>query len=179
MKQLIFAMALMLMLVGSAAAQSDVNFWQGSNLYINKLEGVETSSGIVDTEDNIVWGNTYTVRNETGIFTISFNREAFVRSSVRDVIVSGSWTMTVYKNGEYSGTLYGDVASGQAQYNYDETGNVSTGLINAKLRIKGGTDNFANVTASEATAGNFTGYVKAAETRVFVLKAEGSIDLTF
>jgi hypothetical protein len=182
MKQLVFAMALMLMLVGSAAAQrgaGDINVAQGTNtLFINKLEGVETFSGIVDTEDNIIWGNTYAVRNETATLTISFNRMMNIFSSDRDNIVSGSWTMAVYKNGEYAGTLYGDVISGRAQQlDPNDVLNGGNGSITAKLRIKGGTDNYANATSGEAAAGTYTGYLFTDGNGK--PKVEGSVDLVF
>lgn len=191
MKHIIFAFALMLVLVGSAVAQSSMDdkpgpFWQGFSLSVNKMEGFEASTGILDKEEALCWGRTFTVMNETGVFTLSVNynyaRSATAvdvlepNSSVGDPIVSGTWTMVVYKGGELRGMLFGDFTGGTMTWTTDKAGNLAYGSINGVLNIKGGTHDFAEVGGTQ-TYGRFNGFSDyTTKNAPFVT---GSVDLMF
>ena len=68
-------------------------------------------------------------------------------------VVSSDWTVMVYENGAYAGSMYGEVAEGRAVDQVDSvTGAVLKRTITTTLRIKGGMGRFENVLPQEKGA---------------------------
>ena len=163
MKQLVYTIALMLVLVGTAAAQrntNDAGLWDGSTTTFTNLGGVEASAGFVDQEDNTLWAHTFVMRNGDTDMTVSFNYTSFTPNpDAPNTIVGGTWTMNIYSGGEHKGMVFGEFTGGTIEWKMDRTGVVSNGVINAQMKINGGTESFADITATSVTIGNFYGEV--------------------
>lgn len=163
MKQFVLTIALMLMLVGTAAAQRNSyssGLWEGDTMQMANLEGIEASAGIVDPEDDTRWGHTFALRNDESNLTVSINyTSATPNFAEPNAIVGGSWAMSIYKQGEFKGMLFGDIALGTMEYKITRGGEVSSAAVSAELRIKGGTGIFAN-SGGPRTYGTFHGLIR-------------------
>jgi hypothetical protein len=193
MKRIAYTFALMLVLVGSAVAQSGTqdkqpnSLWAGFSLSVYKMEGVEASTGILDKVDEVYWGRTYIVRNEEATFTLSLNYNyekssvagapsETMESELSNPIVGGTWTMVVYKGGELKGMLFGEFTGGTMTWKLDRAGNEVNCAIKGDLYIKGGTQDFAKVGGKYAY-GRFNG--NAEYTTGTIPTTTGSVDLMF
>ncbi len=182
MKQLIYTIALMLVLVGSAAAQrgnnsTDPVLWQGTSQTFAGLSGIEVSPGTVDIVDDTRWGHTFTMGSDEGNLTVSLNYSSYQPN--RDggnIIVGGTWTMAVYKNGVYKGMLFGDVVGGLMEWKISKSSVITTGAVKAQLRTKGGTDDFKQITNVDVL-GNLAATISYTE--IALPKISGFADLMF
>jgi hypothetical protein len=171
MKRLAYAFALTLILITTAAAQGtpkldDSDSDQRPVVYYSSLiEGVETSPGVASADGAAITGTTYTVDVSgtlAGHFTAvvdSTSPDPQAEQFVNDVlpqnenqIVRGTWTMAVYQDGAYRGTLFGEITGGRISWTYGKMTN--SGTVRAELTIKGGTKGMADVTAGQ-TLGAF------------------------
>ncbi len=162
MKQLVYTIALMLVLVGSAAAQrntNDAGLWEDNSLILSNLVGVQASSGVVDTEDDTLWGHTFALRNAEANLTASLNYTSYVPSvDGPNKIIGGTWTMSIYKEGEFKGMVFGEFDSGTIEWSMTRTGVVTGAAITAQMSIKGGTESYAHLSGTK-TNGNFYGQI--------------------
>lgn len=157
MKRLVFAFALTLIMVATAAAQETVKFADGERRpiihYTSKLEGVEAAPGVVYGRSAVRVGTTYATDISgplTGHFTAVFDSAAPDPDPENgNQIVRGTWTLAVYRDGAYQGTLFGEIVSGDMAWK--GTGNVMEfGMIRAELTVKGGTKGLNDVVADQA-----------------------------
>jgi hypothetical protein len=154
MKKIAYTIALMLVLVGSAfaqrvqtnlTAQSDPGF-AAEPSFSESLTGMEITSGFADLEDNVLWGNTLTMRGDTSDLTASINRDGVTPNiQYGNKVLGGTWTLTVYRGGEFRGMLFGEFTSGSILWKTNRAGNIISEDIAAELLIKGGTGIYANV----------------------------------
>jgi hypothetical protein len=161
MKKAAYTIALILLLAGGAAAQSyDVKSERDASLFQQAgidllLSGVETSRGIYDVINDKCWGNTFALNGSdgllTGHFTISMNYTPGKPSPDKiSSVVSGVWTMTVYKHEFYFGMLFGEIVTGSIEWNFDkESGSLLSRFTSIKLRTNGGTDAYEYVGGKE------------------------------
>ncbi len=171
MKRLAFAFALTLIMVATAAAQGPVRLDDNEDQrpvihYTSQIEGVEAAPGVASADGAAITGTTYTLDVSgtlTGHFTAVMDSTLPAPPDQKDAhfvydilpeqkgdqqIVRGTWTMAVYQDGAYRGTLFGEITSGTMGWNYDKT--TTSGTIRAELTIKGGTKGMANVTAGQS-----------------------------
>jgi hypothetical protein len=194
MKQIAYTIALMLVLVGSAFAQqiqttpnvqSDDGVFAGAS-FIEQMSGIEASPGTIDLVDNVTWGNTITMRGETGNFTAILNTDG-VKPSLPygNKILGGTWTLTVYKAGEFRGMLFGEFTRGVITYKVDRANNITAKYVEGAMVIKGGTGEFANVSGSGTSDGKFlsTSYpnpdTSSSEPASHIPVHNGQVDLRF
>jgi hypothetical protein len=163
MKKLVYIFALVLVLTANAFAQSsfDESIANDAVAPIQialRLSGVETTKGTYDVTDDKFWSNTFALHGNNGSshFTISMDH-INARSGQDAEVVSGNWTLKVFKGGEYRGLLFGDVITGYIIWNYDYDGNVPIRFTSVKIRVLGRTGVFANSIA-EGTTGEFNSY---------------------
>jgi hypothetical protein len=150
----------MLVLVGSAFAQKvqttnpEPGFAATYN-FSEKMNGIEVAPGFADYEDSVVWGNTLTLRGATSNFTLNINRGG-IESNVEsgNKVIGGTWSLTVYKGGEFKGMLFGEVTGGMIHWMTDRRGIIIAENLDTELVIKGGTGDFASVGGSQ-TFGRF------------------------
>ena len=165
MKRIVYIIALVFALAGGAFAQS------------YDMTGVEVTKGTFDSEDSKVWGNTFTLHGNSGElsynFTISMDYISEKPTPFNEV-AGGHWTLAVFKNGEYVGTLYGEVLGGTITWNFDRRGNPISRNTSVKVKIHGRTNWFEGV--GEGNTGVFVNY-SSVGTKVSVSKA--SLELEF
>ncbi len=174
MKKLAYTFALMLVLVGSAfaqrvqtnpAAQSDGDFWAGFS-FSAQMGGFEIAPGVDDFANDMTRGKVITLHGDSSDFTAIIDSGGTKPDFDNgNKIVSGTWTLTVYKGGEYSGRLFGVFTSGTLKYKADRAGNILAEYVDADMLIKGGTDAYARVGGPQ-TYGKFlsTSYPDQANT---------------
>lgn len=164
MKRIAYTIAMMLVLVGSAFAQkvqtTDLEQKGQDGLaatynFSEKMSGIEVAPGFKDFADSVVWGNTLTLRGATSNFTLNLNRKGVEPDTQSgNSIIGGSWSLSVYKGGEFKGMLFGEATGGTIFWETDRRGNIIAQRIAAELVIKGGTGDFASVGGAQ-TFGRF------------------------
>jgi len=164
MKKIAYTIAMMLVLFGSAFAQTaqttDAAQREQDGLVVTynfseKMSGLEVASGFSDYEDNTVWGNTLTMRGATSNFTLNLNRGGIQPDTqFGNKVIGGTWALSVYKGGEFKGMLFGEVTGGSYDWQTDRRGNITGEVIKTELVIKGGTGDYATVGGGQ-TFGRF------------------------
>jgi hypothetical protein len=165
MKNLVYIIALVFALTTSAFAQSSFNESTNDGAFAPiqiaaKLGGVETTKGTYDVIDNKFWSNTFALNGSDGSHTSHFtiSMDYMNAKPGRDAeVVSGNWTLSVFKGGEYQGLLFGDVVGGYITWNYDNEENPLSRFTSVKVRILGGTGVFEGSIDQGAT-GIFNSY---------------------
>jgi hypothetical protein len=170
MKQFLFAITIALVLAGSASAQSQLgppSLW-GGTLTVGKIQGVEVTPGTKDFEDQICWGQTFSMMDDTYSLTIApdyyLNPGSIPWENLAKV-TGGSWTLIVRAgkpNGVrvvQNGMLYGTVTGGLIEWSFNKAGNPVSGVLELQVNISGGTGTFANAGGSQ-TSGTFRGMVE-------------------
>lgn len=157
MKRVAYIFALLLVLTGGAMAQNPSDGIGSGDVQLGfSASGVETSRGTFDSIDNKFWGNSFALnggnRTETYHLTISMDHVQN-NSGIDSNITSGGWTLAVYKNGIYSGAIYGDITAGSIFWKTDRAGNIFSRYTTGKLRVTGGRGSFEGV--SENLDGSF------------------------
>lgn len=108
-------------------------------------DGVETSAGTLDEISGVRYGNTFVLRStgewDSRYLTVSINHRAVFRGIG---VTGGVWSLTVFNENGYSGTIYGDVISGDIRDLTDDKGKIIGKQTQIKLIAIGGTGNFAN-----------------------------------
>jgi len=173
-KQITKIAAMIILAIGlttSAAAQSRTE--SGLLQYI-PLTGIETAQGTFEPTTNIVYGNTFVLTNleglETHLFTISLNYLGQQGANNQFPVTGGSWSLVVYRNNVYTGTLFGKVSGGaidaiitnseestfrQMQVNLQATGGLKSFAGSRSARISGVFEAITD-TSSNQTSGNIT-----------------------
>lgn len=174
MKKLAYSIALMLVLVGSAfaqkaqtdpAASSGGDFWAGFN-FSAQMGGFEIAPGVDDFANDMTRGKVITLHGDTSDFTAIIDSGGTKPDlQYGNKIVSGTWTLTVYKGGELFGRMFGVFTSGSLKYKADRAGNILAEYVDADMLIKGGTDAYARVGGPQ-TSGKFlsTAYMNQTST---------------
>jgi len=107
------------------------------------VQGIETSTGTVVGDTR--YGATFTSAvsgDVTGAFTASVNyRPAYPRPALTHLATGGSWSLAVYRQGQYQGTVFGPVGTGTLHWNVD----VTEGAISVDLQVTGGTGTYLGV----------------------------------
>jgi hypothetical protein len=153
----------MLVLVGSAFAQTaqpnpatagDSDFWAGF-AFSAQMGGFEIEPGTDDFANDMTRGKVITLHGESSDFTAVIDSGGTKPDFQNgNKIVSGTWTLTVYKGGELYGRLFGVFTSGSLKYKADRAGNILAEYVDADMLIKGGTEAYARVGGPQ-TSGKF------------------------
>lgn len=165
MRYMTFAVAMILLVVATATAQrqaDSINSDAQPPLYYNPgpdvnytsvLDGIETAPGVVSKDGTALAGITYSMDVSgplSGHFTVVLDAVGGRPNSVSGNQISrGTWTLAVYKDGIYQGTLFGEVANGMMDWKRDGKA-VIAGVIDAELTVKGGTKEISNVIGEQA-----------------------------
>jgi hypothetical protein len=180
-KQMTKMAAMIILAIGfttSAAAQSKTN---DDLIRIIPLTGIETAIGTYDPLTNMVYGNSFVLNNlggsETHLFTISldYSRTLDYTCEHCDVVsrfpvIGGSWSLVVFRNNVYAGTLFGKVSGGAIDAVTASGGEPAFRQMQINLQATGGLKSFAgrrsaNIsgvfeavtdTSSNQTTGNIT-----------------------
>lgn len=108
-------------------------------------DGVESSAGNQDPVSRFQYGNTYVLISlgeaESRYMTVSVNsREMFKGVAV----TGGVWSVAVFRDGAYVGTVYGEVMSGDIQEIVNKKGELIGKQTQIDLQGTGGTGIFDN-----------------------------------
>lgn len=156
MNRILMLLTLALILAGAAVGQSPamkvrspgdrsdpiiVMFGPGVSLL-----GVQNNPGTYDFLNDKCWGNTFVLNGSgewfTSHLTVTMDYISGQPNPESGNMISyGTWSMTIYKEGAYFGTVFGEVASGDISWRT----NPKTGLIDGRntdayLRILGTVD---------------------------------------
>lgn len=157
MKRVIYLVALVLVLTGSAMAQksrvSNVSPTAGIDDPVIQMmftaNGIETTKGIYDELNEKCWGNTFSVKGGDGrMESYQFTMSMTYMGNQFDTttkIVDGTWTLVVYKGDVYAGMLYGDITGGSLSWELNEKNNPIAKYAAGQLRVLGGTDNYEEI----------------------------------
>ncbi|MGI8640666.1 MAG: hypothetical protein ACR2MG_12070 [Pyrinomonadaceae bacterium] len=111
--------------------------------------GVETSAGTLDVINTMRWGNTFTLTGfsewdtETHCLTVSLNYFNSLPEGGGFTVLGGTWSLVVFRDEAYAGTLYGEVTGGAITFIQNADGETIAKQIKVKLRTTGGTGVFA------------------------------------
>ena len=163
MKKQMTKIAMMLILViglsaGAAKAQSPVGFYTG----VETAPGTcEASISVCFGNISVCYGNTFVLNSfgrweESSHLTISLD---YVNTPNRDGsgmgITGGSWSLAVFRDNQYFGTLYGRVESGNIIVIKDSRGEEVSRQVKATLISTGGLGTF-NATEFEKIRGELS-----------------------
>jgi len=117
------------------------------------VQGIETSPGVVSGDTRYSASFVASVTGPiAGVLNITVNYQpAYPRPGISHKIISGSWSLAVYKAGSYQGTIYGPFANGIARWNLD----VTEATLDVTLPIAGGTGLYLG----ERGSAHLTGYL--------------------
>jgi hypothetical protein len=147
MKNQMIKMAMMIvwaagLMTAAVSAQNEI----GDDLAKGFIyDGVETSAGNQDPVSGFQYSNTYVLTSlregESRYMTVSVNsREMFKGVGV----TGGAWSVAVFRDGAYVGTVYGEVVSGDIQNIVSKKGYVVGKQTRVDLQGTGGTGIFDN-----------------------------------
>jgi hypothetical protein len=131
------------------------------------FSGRESAGGELDRLNNVVRSNTFVMVSDDQLnaksLTVSFDLQPIDEPGVYKV-VNGHWTLMVYEDGVFAGSIYGDVSEGRAYDQVDgTTGDALQRTIRGSFRIQGGMGRY-ELTAPEPNAsGLFTSWTNYAD----------------
>lgn len=132
---------------------------QPSNPTPVAFTGRETSGGSYDSMNRLQRNNTFVMASE-GQTNASSMTTAFDMIPGDEIntfkIVDGRWTIMVYENGLYVGSIYGEFFDGRVTDQVDGSGNRTMRTVTSWFRIKGGIGRFENAGSEENASGQFT-----------------------
>ncbi len=165
-------------LLTSAAAQGKTN---GDLVQIIPLTGIETAKGTYEPMTNMFYGKSFVLNNlgesETHLFTVSLDYSNSLAYWCEPcdalnsfTVTGGSWSLVVFRNKVYAGTLYGKVSGGTIDAVMNRNGEPGFRQMQINLQATGGLKSFAGEssatisgvyetitdTSSNETTGNIT-----------------------
>jgi len=156
MKHLLIILTLTLFLAGTVAGQSmatkprtqtdktgaiSAMFAPGVSML-----GLQPNAGTYDFLNDKCWGNTFVLNGSgewfTSHLTITMDYVSGIANPEKgNVVTFGTWTMTIYKENAYFGTVYGEVAEGNlAWWVSPKTGLIEKRNTDIVLRVLGTLD---------------------------------------
>lgn len=110
-------------------------------------KGVESTAGTLELFSSIYYNNTFVLNSieekETHHLTVSLNHfSSMPNGIIGSVITGGTWSLVVTREGNYIGTIFGDVTDGSVEVTEIDYKRPKK-LSHAKLRATGGLGLFA------------------------------------
>jgi hypothetical protein len=110
------------------------------------LVGAQTAGGTYDDLDKKVWGNTFVLNGSGEWFSVHMTimldyTEGVPTFKEGNPVSLGNWSMVIYRDNAYFGTVYGDVQEGEITWTIEpKTGVVEKRQTGAVLRMLGSVD---------------------------------------
>ncbi|MGI8788517.1 MAG: hypothetical protein ACR2HG_12230 [Pyrinomonadaceae bacterium] len=146
---------LALALTASATPAQENNKRDGGAVPWLVYDGVETSAGTYDSLNAMQWGETFYAQNagdaQTNCLTVSINHSTARIVPIDgerqngDEVLSGNWSLTVFRANRAVGTIFGEVTGGVTNKSDRQTKNSTVRQIQITLRTTGGTDEFKQI----------------------------------
>jgi hypothetical protein len=159
MKSTIFIFVLTLVMAGSAIAQRG---FEAADLNVPAIsvKGEQTAAGNPDAESSVVRGNTFMMVGADRQSNYSLSVSVDYTPNADEVQVSdvagGSWTLSIYRDGNLVGTVFGDMVGGSITEVLNEDTTLGERDITANFRIQGGTGEYDYVAAEDEPSGTLT-----------------------
>lgn len=166
MKRVVYLVALVLVLTGSAMAQKSrakVSPTAGFEPVVQMMfnaDGIETTQGVYDELNEKCWGNTFSVKGSDGrmeSYQLTISMSYMGNQFADTKVVGGNWTLLVYKGDVYVGMLYGEITNGSLSWELNEKNSPIGKYSLGELRVLGGTDEYEQV-AEGTIYGDFNLY---------------------
>lgn len=127
------------LMASAATAQVDGGGFSPVGIYT----GVETADGTCDPASGMCYGNTSVMNSygewETHHLTVSLNYVAIPNhNGSGSGITGGSWSLVVFRDNAYAGTLYGNVSDGAIVLVQNEKEEATSKQVQISLRSTGG-----------------------------------------
>lgn len=111
------------------------------------MKGLQTFPGTWDEPNNIFRNNTFAVvgsKKQVSVnLSISLDHSEFASPENVSQVINGIWSAAVYSDGEYLGTLYGNVLDGTIDTVVDgDSGEMIERTVNVRILITGGMDGY-------------------------------------
>ncbi len=138
-------------LITSAAAQTKTNGILAQSI---PFTGIETAKGTYEPMTDKFYGNSFVLNNfgesETHLLTVSLDYSCSLdylgkqcESNSHFPVTSGSWSLVVFRNNVYVGTLYGKVSGGAIDAVTNRNGEPGFRQMQINLQATGGSGGFA------------------------------------
>jgi hypothetical protein len=133
---------------------------QPSNPTPVNFTGRETMSGAFDALNMVYRNNSFVLVSDSTTNASSMNT-SFDMIPTDEVgkykIVDGQWTVMVYENGLFVGSIYGSFSDGRVTDQIDSvTGITTQRTIVSEFRIRGGLGRFEDAGSEDSPSGEFT-----------------------
>jgi hypothetical protein len=107
------------------------------------FDGVETAQGNCETITQRCYGDTFVLNsfgeNETHHLTVSLNYLNISNHNGSGMgVISGSWTLVVFRDNQYAGTLYGEIRNGNLSLLTNDSGEEVSKQVQVNLISTGG-----------------------------------------
>jgi hypothetical protein len=137
-KKLAITAVMLIMTVGLAAGAAQA---QIAAIYYN---GTQSAEGTTDPVSGFIYGNSF-VLSSTGEWDSRYlNISINYRNMFQGIgITGGAWSLAVFSDGSYLGTIYGEVVSGDVQFVENGSGKLVSKQTRMTLQSTGGTGIFA------------------------------------
>jgi len=153
-KQMTKIAAVIILAIGfttSAAAQGKTNFVLTQSI---PLTGIETARGTFEPMTNMFYGNSFVLNNfgesETHLLTVSLDYSnslaywcEYCDALNSFPVTGGSWSLVVFRNNVYAGTLFGKVSGGAIDAVTNRNGEPGFRQMQINLQATGGLKSFA------------------------------------
>jgi hypothetical protein len=147
MKKALFTITIIAMFAGVLAAQSK-GIGDGKGMFTSgvSLTGMQITPGTYDDIDKRVWGNTFVLNGSGEWFSVHMTvtmdyNEGIPSFKDGNAIALGNWSMVIYRDNVYFGTVYGDFTEGEINWILNpKTGDLEKRETGAVLRMLGSVD---------------------------------------
>jgi hypothetical protein len=172
MKKIVYLLVLTLLLAGGVFAQKTSRTVIAETVPVEvpvypadpldrKFKGNESAAPTFDVLNNMYWGNAFALvtddKSNSTVLSVSFDYTPNMEQPGDNQVTGGSWTLTVYQNGDYVGTIYGNVSDGVIVETTDETtGSVSMKSVKAHFIVTGGMGLYENIDVDQAPQGDYS-----------------------
>jgi hypothetical protein len=138
--------AMLVLVIGLTVSWATAQKNTGGAVPVGTYNGVQSEAGTCLVIVETCYGNTFVLAShgewESHHLTVSLNysQEQFVPHTF--VVAGGSWSMVVIREGQYAGTLFGEVASGDVSFETVGNGDPVSKRARLVLAANGGSGIF-------------------------------------
>ena len=133
---MMMVLAIGLMTSAVMAQKNDGGNIAGVGIYT----GVETAEGRLDAGSGMVYGNTFVLTShgewETHQLTISLDYQSGILAN-NFAVTGGSWSLVIFRDNKFAGSVYGEVESGQIVIATDAGGEPYARQVSVNLSSSG------------------------------------------
>jgi hypothetical protein len=158
MKLIISTFLLTVVFAVAAMAQRDDTVTGGDLGRGLQLSGTQTAAAQLNS--NVFEGNTFMFTANDDVqnyaLSVSIDYVANPEEAQSYYAVGGSWTLSVFRDGNLVGTIYGDITGGGINEIMDENSVIVQRAVEAQFRTQGGTGEFSETIAQDEAAGTMS-----------------------